>query len=415
MSSVPNVILRLEYAPHESCMGRYTDTQKKKYGRARKFYGCHSPNSLRNYVNYVSEGSAEKIDYVRYSGDKEKSYGVFDKNGLMTEQQKSALKKKLRATKSMIWYGFMSFTAEFGNKYVKTYEDAFRLMTKELPKFFKNAGLNPDNMTWYAGLHENTKHKHIHLSFFENEPLRYTARDGETKRYSVKPIPKNALDRFKVNAEQRLTDIGSELRAARDNLTDIMKNVLFSGDNQNRNLAEIQEQVWDLIPLLPEDGRLSYASENMAALRPRIRRISDLLIKSNKTMYGAFNEFCHAYAERDGQTKKMLIAQKIDRKYWAGFLTADKVLEDFYTRFGNHIINTARYFKKSCSDGRNADCNAVRKKAKKQMTAAMLTHCLKLGALAEREAMDAFREYMEKLKDAEKENGQKEQPQNEIE
>jgi hypothetical protein len=414
-TSAPAVLLRLEYAPHESGMSRLPPVARKKYGRARSFYGCNSPNSKRNYVDYVNEGSEEKTDYVAYSGDGEKSRGVFDRDGLMSKERQAALKKKLRTTKSVIWFGLLSFTTEFGNKYMTDNADAFRLMTTELPRFFKNAGLNPDNITWYAGLHENTKHKHIHFSFFENAPLRFTARSRQEPRYSEGHIPKEILARFKVSAERRMTDITAELRAARQKVTDIMRNVLFSDGNKSRNTASIQEQMLDLIPLLPADGRLSYASGSMARLRPGIDRIADLLIKSNKTLYDAFNVFCNAATGHDERIKKMLIAQRIDKKSWDGYLTADKTLADFYRRFGNFIINTARVFK---DKEKPKASRIVRKQAGKHAGASALKHCLRLGAYAEREAMNAFSEYMAKLKEEEFRNAKqndKEQPQNEIE
>ena len=46
----------------------------------------------------------------------------------------------------------------------------------EFPKFFKKAALNPENITWFAGLHENTDNKHIHFSFRQNPPLSKDAR-----------------------------------------------------------------------------------------------------------------------------------------------------------------------------------------------------------------------------------------------
>ena len=407
---MPNVILRLKHAAHEDDMK--TDFVKKEYGRARRFYSC---KGKRNYVNYVNEGSEEKIDYVKYSGDNEKSCGVFGWNGLLNERQQASLKEQLRQIKSVIWYGVMSFDTEFGNKYVK-HEDAVRLMQTELPRFFKNAGFKPENMTWYAGLHENTKNKHIHFSFFENAPCRYVQRGGKELRFSEGYVPNDIINRFKVNIERRLTDVTAQLRASRDTVMNIAKNILFSANNKDRNIAYVQEQIWDLIPLLPEDGRLSYASENMAHLRPKINKITDLLIRSNKTMYDAFNVFCNAAVEHDAWAKRTAASQKIKDKKSDVFLTSDKVLEDLYRRLGNYVINTARYFKNK--ERPDAPSRIQRKTAKKRATASMLTHCLKLGTLVEREAMDAFREYLAKLKEEEIKIAQarrEEQQQNEIE
>jgi hypothetical protein len=104
---------------------------------------------------------------------------------------------------------------------------------------------------------------------------------------------------------------------------------------------------------------------------------------------------------RDERTKEMLEAQRIDPKSWGGYLTADKVLEDMYRRLGNYVINTARVFK---GKEKPKAYKAVRKQAKKQATASLMTHCLNLSAYAEQEAMDFFREYIAKLKEEEFKN-----------
>ena len=57
--------------------------------------------------------------------------------------------------------------------YCRDYEQAYNFIKKELPRFFTRAGLDKDNIIWYAGLHENTENKHIHISFFEKEPKFY--------------------------------------------------------------------------------------------------------------------------------------------------------------------------------------------------------------------------------------------------
>lgn len=408
--SVPNVVMGIGFAPSEDDIEKLPEQKREKYGRERKFY---SANGEKNYVSYVNDGAKNKIDYVAYSGDSEKSHGVFDNSGQMTKERQQQLKEKLRSTKSVIWHGYISFTTEFGNKYLKNQEDAIRLMAAEFPRFFKHAGLNPENTTWYAGLHENTLHKHIHFSFFENAPEKFTQRNKE-KQYSQGKIYAAAISRFKVSIEQRLTDTTAEIKTARQRVTDIMQNVLFSPDHKKRITQETQELIAELAELLPADGRLSYASENMTPLRPRVRQIVDLMIKSNKTFYDAFNVFCNAAAARDERTKKTLESQKIDKKHWDNELTADKVLEDMYRRLGNYVINTARLFRDKVKPVKNR--NAVRR-MKKQSTASLMTHCLKLSEYAEREAMDFFKEYIAKLKEEEFKNANtdKEQPQNEIE
>ena len=90
---------------------------------------------------------------------------MFNQNGFMDAKQKQALRSDLRATKSVIWDG-ISPPRKIRQVVRGHYEQAYELLKTELPKFFKRAGLDPNNMEWFAGLHENTDNRHIHICFF---------------------------------------------------------------------------------------------------------------------------------------------------------------------------------------------------------------------------------------------------------
>ena len=132
----------------------------------RKYY---SSQKAKDYMNYIITGinDIKKMDYVNYMENREKSRGIFNQNGLINNEQKAELRNKLRKTKSVIWDAVISFEEEFGKTWVNSYEQAYNLVKNELPKFFKRCGLNPDNVEWFAGLHENTDNRHIHLCFLK--------------------------------------------------------------------------------------------------------------------------------------------------------------------------------------------------------------------------------------------------------
>ena len=72
--SVPNVNFLLNYV--ETMRGRSIDDEYvKEHREERRFY---SSNKDDDYLKYVNKGSNEKLDYVEYSGNKEKSHGVFN-------------------------------------------------------------------------------------------------------------------------------------------------------------------------------------------------------------------------------------------------------------------------------------------------------------------------------------------------
>ena len=96
----PNLILKLAFVPSEA---RLTNkVLKQKYGDKRKFYSCNQDN---NIMRYVSRGIQDKLDYVSYSDNNEKSDGIFNQNGIIDKKSQTELKKQLRFTQSVIWHG----------------------------------------------------------------------------------------------------------------------------------------------------------------------------------------------------------------------------------------------------------------------------------------------------------------------
>ena len=103
--NVPNVNFFINYV--DCLSGKFEDKEFMELNKeARDFYG--SKNTF-DYVGYVNKGSKEKIDFVAYSGNNEKSHGVFNQNGLLNDEQIKKLRTKLRQTKSVIWHGLVSF------------------------------------------------------------------------------------------------------------------------------------------------------------------------------------------------------------------------------------------------------------------------------------------------------------------
>lgn len=394
--SVPNVNCKILYVENEETLAKYP-TRNERYGPKRKFYSC---NQAQDYVTYVDTGS--KQDYISYSGDREKSTGIFGKNGLLGYKERVALRKKLRTTKSIIWDCLLTFQPEFGQTYCNDYEQAYEMMKREMPRFLKDAGFNPDNITWFAGLHTNKRHRHIHISFFENEPTRLRKRSKELQ-YSLGKINRACLDRFKIHVEQKLTDISAELRIARKDVTTLTQNVLFSKDSQIRYNSEFQSLILRLAESLPSEGRLSYESENMRPLKPLIRQITDVAIKSNKKWHKAFLKFCGEVKKHDDETREMLIRNKVPEKYWDRYLKSETYLDDLYRRMGNQILNYVRVFKKK---ERSAKSRLARKRMRGKTAFDVLARSAQLQAAMEADSMFFFEEYLKKLEEAREENAQ---------
>ena len=383
--SVPNVNFLLNYV--ETMRGRSIDDEYvKEHREERRFY---SSNKDDDYLKYVNKGSNEKLDYVEYSGNKEKSHGVFNEKGLMTSEMIKEMRTMLRKTDSPIWHGVISFTEEFGDTYCNTFEKAFELMKNELPKFFEKAGLIPENIVWYAGLHENTDNKHIHLSFFEKEPLRNKQGHKEVC-FSDGIIPIKAINWFKIKAEIRLLQITKEIQLARKTLTDEMK--------KDMKLGDYMKHINSLYFSLPHEHRMSYDSENIKPYKEQIDMVVNAIIMSNEDLQRKFNDFQSFIVKRDYEIKEAYKRINVDYK---DKLLFDKCMDDIYRRLGNIVLRTIRDIR---WEQRKVEYETTKrlalKRIEKNKRKIMLNRCLKLNELVNREIINAFQEYREKLQDA---------------
>lgn len=383
--NVPNVNFLLNYV--ETMRGRDSnDKYLKEHLEERRFYSSIKDD---DYLKYVNKGSNEKLDYVEYSGNKEKSHGVFNEKGLMTSEMIKEMRTMLRNTDSPIWHGVISFTEEFGDTYCNTFEKAFELMKNELPKFFKNAGLIPENIVWYAGLHENTDNKHIHLSFFEKEPLRNKQGHKEVC-FSDGIIPIKAINKFKISAEIRLLQITKEIQLARKTLTDEMK--------KDMKLGDYMKHINSLYFSLPHEHRMSYDSENIKPYKEQIDMVVNAIIMSNEDLQRKFNDFRSFIVKRDYEIKEAYKRINVDYK---DKLLFDKCIDDIYRRLGNIVLRTIRDIR---WEQRKVEYETTKrlalKRIEKNKRKIMLNRCLKLNELVNREIINAFQEYREKLQDA---------------
>ena len=395
--SSPNVVCQIYFLDNEQALAK-NPLREEKYGAKRRFYSCK--NSKYNYVDYVQDGSKKPLDYVDYSGNSEKSTGVFNADGLLTKEQRKEIKKALSETKSVIWHGFISFTEEFGNLYCNDYESAYRMMKTEFPRFLKSAGLNPKNVIWYAGLHENTDNRHIHFSFFEKEPMKYRAK-SKNLHFSNGKLPYYSIEQFKLRAEQKLTDSTAQLKLARKQLTESTKNVLFSAQSPLRYNREIQTLMLRLLETLPATGRLSYDSKNIEPFRPQIQEIINCVIRSDRNTYESYVNFCRVISDKDKDTIRILSNLKIKHEHWDRFLISDKYMDDLYRRLGNQVLNSLRVYKGKLKPAKSRLAN---KRIRRGVRAGLIAYCTKLNAVIERETQEAFEEYYEKIRESDTEN-----------
>lgn len=134
---VPNVVYKQEF---------FLPNYKDKTNQDKRNY--YSSNKYDDYLKYVATGikDLEKLDFVEYSNNSTKSSGIFNQNGLMSKEQIADFRKDLRATKSVIWSGIISFEETFGKKWCGCYEQAYELVKTNYQNISNELDLIPTTL-----------------------------------------------------------------------------------------------------------------------------------------------------------------------------------------------------------------------------------------------------------------------------
>ncbi|MGD9901721.1 MAG: relaxase MobL [Spirochaetales bacterium] len=381
-SKTPNVNFMLNYY---NC-----NYKNEKYKKKRAYY---SSQASKDYMNYVATGieDIKNLDYVKYMSDVHKSSGVFNENGLISAEQKQEVRSTLKATKSVIWDGIISFEERFGKKWCNTYEQAYELLKTELPKFFKRAGLSPENIEWFAGLHENTDNRHIHICFFEKEPVRIKPNKNE-KQFSVGKISLNAINQFKANLEFSASDFKTKEKLYR-----LMINEQFKEELENQSTTKLNELFLNLANNFPTTGSLSYESKNMQLLKSQIDNITNYILNKSSVAKSYYDNFIFLAKEKD----ILFLNYCLINGYKKSFDFEKTYKQDIYRRLGNVVINAALNLKKINLE--RLQLNAKYRKEKilsHKKLKYQLQECLWLSRQIEYESIRAFDEFIHKLEEA---------------
>lgn len=369
----------------------------KYYGKSSKRRSFYDSSDKNDYLEYVSQGINQNkvIDYIDYSGDEEKSSGVFNQFGLLSKVDKKKLREKLRTSNSCIWDMVISFKGEFGLNNLKDYQDALDLINKIFPKFIKECGLEMDNITWYAGLHTNTKTRHIHLSFFENEPRTH---DRLTKgvKYRYGKLPIDAINNFKMNMEKHYMSPITKVAQLRKQAIDEVKD-LISGKSINGKEKIIRKQIKYLFDHIPVSSFKSYGREEMKPYREIIDSISEYILETSSvnTLYLSTLDDINKRDEELERLYNFNHIKKDKRKYYGPTFETD-----LKTRMGNAIIDEIANARMSIgrrTRGKKKSKSKYRKEEILNLVYQTFKHNLKVID----EATKVFEEYQKKLKEVE--------------
>lgn len=294
----------------------------------RKLNGENSKTETTSLINYF-----------------EKSTGVFNGDGVITQEQLADIKKRAHAPKN-IWHGFISLNKEMSHK-IDTPEKCMRLIKRTFGEFFKDMGLDPNNIDLICALHKDKPHHlHIHFWFAEKEPICKYRKKQTEYRHKGK-IEKRVLDRMHVRLNMDISESHPKLYVSRDEALRELKKISALRDIITKD--DVKEAVLELAKTIPKGCSFHYGSKDMIPYREQIDRVVNKLLMYDRTARKADLRF-----DTELQTLRLKVNGIIngngdDVNYYKinpkNITLIDDIENDFKRRQGNILLWTVKYIK----------------------------------------------------------------------
>ncbi len=262
------LILRLlEAYPQMMELGEYedylraqtADTAAELIDRALEQF-VTAEDQRENYLDYVAH---------RPGVQKEGDHGLWDKNGKV--QNLSEAVEKVANHEGNVWTPVVSLRREDAERLGYTNAENWRALvnacSKEIADGYKIA---PENLCWYAALHEKEKHIHIHLILFSKNP-----KEGYLTKQGIRDIKSAFASRIfqqdLLQVYERKTEYRNELqRSAESKMAELIFE-MRTGTIRSEKLEQLTEELAKR--LKHTKGRKVYGY-----LPPQVKRIVDEIV-----------------------------------------------------------------------------------------------------------------------------------------
>lgn len=243
----------------------------------RSFFDMTGNTNVYDYITTEGKITGKKSGRITALEYLQKSTGVFNGDGLISQEKIAEMKERLKNNKGNIWHGFISLNEEQSHK-IDTPEKCIGLIKRTFGEFLTDAGFNKKNIDLMCALHlDRPHHLHIHFVFWEKEPTYKSKKDGTLDYRRKGKIKMEAINNLFVRTglyidenRDRLFNTRVEAIRALRGMTSV-KAAMGSSD-------EIRKDILSLAKDLPKTGRLSYGSKDMEAYVGRVDKIVEMLI-----------------------------------------------------------------------------------------------------------------------------------------
>lgn len=344
-------------------MGKKASGLEREAHRAeRGFYDMTGGENVYKYITTEGKVTGKKAGKITALEYLQKSTGVFNGEGLLSQERVAEMQARLKENKGNIWHGFVSLNKEQSYK-IDTPEKCIGMIKATFGQFFQDAKLDKKNIDLMCALHlDRPDHLHFHFVFWEKEP-KYKGKDGTLSYRRKGKIEKTAIDNLFVrlgmyvdDGRDRLYKSRVEAIRALRGMTAIKK-VMVSKD-------EIKQEIISLAKDLPKTGRLTYGSKDMTAYKGRVDNIVAMLIGYDGQARKAHLRFMRELKRKEAVIKRIcgkeyavtdknVAAEEIEKnfpkyhnKIDESKLTIIRDIEaDYKRRQGNLVLGLAKAIK----------------------------------------------------------------------
>lgn len=326
--STSNIIVRV----------RYTNTSNK----TRAVKGWNKYVSKKEQADHNSLDQNDSLsDYLNYANDD--SY-LNEKNEICTWNIKgdidvnSDIKNKSVDDKGVVWDMVVSFNPTFAySNGLITKKDFADLTKKVMPSFLSDIGFDLNNVSWYAGLHRNTKNPHLHICFYEHHKTKNIKSIPASNVWNLKSYIANYLvnsnDFYKLR-DKEFNNIAGKVSI--EDLTKLKSAKLFSEPYRK----ELNKKLLKLYNELPIKGRLQYNSKNMIPFKNDLDDVISYILKHDSIVYD-YEKYYNVLKEHQNELNALYGNSKENEKEKYVL----EHIEKLYSKIGNDILSNYKIYK----------------------------------------------------------------------
>ena len=340
------IIFNITYTPWK-LKSNATAEERKKFERERPYYEMSDGgNNIYKYMTSDRKlngenSKSEMRDMISYF---EKSTGVFNGDGFISQQELKAIQERAKANKNL-WHGFISLNEEMSRK-IDMPEKCMRLVKRTFGEFFRDMGLDLKNMDLICSLHKDKPHHlHIHFWFAEKEPkYKYRKKDLEYRHKGK--IEKAVIDRMHVRLNTFVSERTDKLYITRDEAIRELKRITFPKNIVSE--AEVRKELLALARAIPKDASFFYSKKDMLPYREQIDGIVNKLLLYDKRARKADRKFYERLASLQNKIDELYKFSKSGNHYPIepkNITLIRELEEDYKRRQGNIVLRAVKNIK----------------------------------------------------------------------